>query len=100
MEVKQTNRVTMFKTVSAYLDSQNSVWNGMAPLATAVQQFNDKIAAIDAAAQKQETPTGATNDKASARDELEDVLFLTCEALAAPGHTSNDHDLLALRAIS
>lgn len=92
-----TNRVTMFKTVDGYLDQNNSVWNGMAPLAAAVQQFKQKIVAIDAAAQKQETPvSGAAGDKAAARDELEDVLFLTCEALGVLAHTNNDHDLQAL----
>ncbi|MBC8031135.1 MAG: hypothetical protein H7Z16_13555 [Pyrinomonadaceae bacterium] len=97
MNRTQTNRVTMFKTVDGYLDQNNSVWNGMAPLVAAVQQFQQKIAAIDTAAQKQETPvSGAAGDKAAARDALEDVLFLTCEALGVLAHTSNDHDLLAL----
>jgi hypothetical protein len=52
MDKKQTNRVTMFKTVAGCLDENSSVWNGMAPLVTAVQQLKDKIAAIDDAAQK------------------------------------------------
>ncbi len=51
MNRELTNRVTMFKTVAAVLDQNDSVWNKMAPLATAVQQFKDKITAIDAAAQ-------------------------------------------------
>lgn len=63
MDTNQTNRTTMFKTVSAYLDDNTSVWNGMAPLATAVTEFKGKIAEIDAAALKQETPQGATEDK-------------------------------------
>ena len=101
METEQTNRITMFKTVGAYLDSHNSVWSGMAAMAAADQQLKDKIGAIDIAAQKQEAPTtGATLDKAAARDALEDVLFLTCEALAVLGHTGDDHDLLALTALS
>lgn len=101
METEQTNRITMFKTVDAYLDSHNSVWSGMAAMAAADQQLKNKIGAIDIAAQKQETPTtGATRDKAAARDALEDVLFLTCEALAVLGHTADDHDLLALTALS
>src|SRR5712692_7660243 len=100
MDTKQTNRLTMFKTVSAFLDQNNSVWNGMAPLATAVQQLKDKIDAIGLAAQKQQTPMGAADDKAAARDALEDVLFLMCEALAVVGHTSNDHDLMALTDVS
>ena len=100
MDTKQTNRIAMFKTVSTHLDTHNGVWNGMAPLATAVQAFKAKIAAIDAAAQQQETPTGATAGKASARDQLEDVLFLTCEALGALAHASDDHELLALTSLS
>ena len=101
MDRMQTNRVTMFKTVAGFLDQNNSVWSGMAPLAAAVQQFKDKIGAIDAAAQKQETPrTGVTVDKASARDDLEDVLFLTCEALGVLGHTGNDNELVALTAVT
>ena len=55
MDNKQTNRVNMFKTVSAYLADHNSVWNGTAPFAAAVTQFNNNIAAIDTSAQKQET---------------------------------------------
>jgi len=100
MNNKQTNRVTMFKTVSAYLDSHNSVWSAMPPMAAAVESFQDKIAAIDTAAQQQETPSGAADNKAAARDALEDVLFLTCEALAVIGHTTNDHELLALTSLS
>ncbi len=97
MDRKLTNRVTMFKTVAAVLDQNNSIWSGMAPLATAVQAFKAKVTAIDAAAQKQETPvSGAVDEKAGARDALEDVLFLTCEALGALGHTSNDNELMAL----
>jgi hypothetical protein len=91
----------MFKTVAGYLDQNASVWSGMAPLATAVQQFQQKIGAIDTAAQKQETPvSGATGDKAATRDDLEDVLFLTCEALGVLAHTTGDHDLQALVNVS
>ena len=68
MDNNQTNRVNMFKTVSAYLADHNSVWNGTALFASAATQFNNKIADIDTAAQKQETPSGATQDKESARD--------------------------------
>jgi len=92
-----TNRITMFKTVVGYLNEHNSVWTGRPPLAAAVQLFKDKIGEIDTAAQKQETPvSGATGDKAAARDELEEVLFIICEALGVLAHTSNDHDLRAL----
>ncbi len=99
MDTIQTNRVTMFKTVSAVLDDHNSVWSSMARMQTAVTRFKGNIISIDRAAQLQETPSGAADDKAAARDALEDVLFLVCEALAVLAHTDNDHDLLALVAL-
>jgi hypothetical protein len=87
----------MFKTTDTYLDQQNSVWKGMALFVTADQKLKEMLAAIDAAAQKQETPsTGVTLDKAAARDALEDVMFLMCEALGVVGHTANDNNLVAL----
>ena len=100
MDNNQTNRVNMFKTVSAYLADYISVWSGTAPFVAAVTQFNNNIAAIDIAAQKQEAPSGATHDKEGARDALEDVLFLMCEALSVLGHTANDNDLVALTSVS
>ncbi len=97
MNRELTNRVTMFKTVAGLLDQNNAVWSGMAPMAAAVQQFKQNLVAIDATAQKQETPvSGATGDKGAARDVLEDVLFLMCEAVGVLAHTSNDHDAKAL----
>jgi hypothetical protein len=100
MDTKQTNRTTMFKTVSAYLEDNTAVWNSMAPLTTSVTAFKGKLTEIDAAAQKQETPRGATEDKEEAREAVEDVLFLTCEALRVLGHRGNDHDLLAIAGIT
>jgi len=97
MNRTQTNRVTMYKTVDEYLVGRNSVWSTMAPFAAAMLQYRDKLAAIDPVAQRQETPvTGAGADKAEARDALEDVLFLTCQALGVLAHTNNDHELRAL----
>ena len=92
----QTNRITMFKTTIGVLDENSAIWNAMTPFAGAVTRFKNKVSAIDTAAQKQQSPTGATQDKAEARDALEDVLFLMCQALKVLGHTSKDQDLLAL----
>lgn len=101
MDTRQTNKITMFKTVSAFLHDNNSVWRGMPKMVTEVQQFTDLISAIDLAAQKQETPiTGVTMNKTDARDALEDVLFLICEALGALGYSENDRDLIALTALT
>ena len=90
----------MFKTVAGYLDQHNSIWSGMAPLASAAQEFEDMIRAIEAAAQRSEIPGAARGEKAAARDSLEEVLFLTCSALGVLGHNSRDHELSALTAVS
>ena len=92
----QANRVTMYKTTIAVLDENNVIWNPMIPFVDAVTRFKTKVGAIDTAAQKQDRPTGATQDKAGAREALEDVLFLMCQALGVLAHTNNDHDLLLL----
>jgi hypothetical protein len=100
MNNDQTNRVTMYKTTIGVLDENNEIWTPMTPFADAVTRFKNKVSAIDTTAQKQETPTGATQDKADARDALEDVLFLACEALGVLAHASNDQDLVALTNIT
>lgn len=100
MDTNQTNRVTMFKTVAAYLDDNTAVWSAIAPLQALVTELKSNIGAIDSSAQKQDTPTGAGDDKAAAREALDDVLFLMCEALGALGHGSNDHDLIAVTSVA
>jgi hypothetical protein len=96
MNNKDTNRVTMIKTTREYLAGTNSIWSPMAPFAAAVADLNAKLSEIDAAAQKQEAPSGAAADKNAARDALEDVTFLACEALCVLAHDGNDNALLAL----
>jgi hypothetical protein len=91
MNQTQTNRVTMFKTTVAVLNDNRWVWSWTALFVSAVQDLNDVMAAIDQFAQTQETPlTSVTVDKNSARESLEDVLSLICEALRVVGHTAND----------
>jgi hypothetical protein len=90
----------MYKITIAVLDDNEVIWTSMVPFSTAVAAFKEKVRAIDATVQRQETPTGATQDKAGARDALEDVLFLMCEALGALAHVSKDQDLLALTDIT
>jgi hypothetical protein len=101
MEQVQTNRVTMFKTVAATLDQNNPVWNSMTPMAEALQRFRSKINTIDEAARKQETSTaGAAGDKSAAREALESVLFLTCQALGVLARKSKDNELMELTAVT
>src|SRR5262244_2653102 len=101
MRVKQTNRIRMFKAVESVLDQNSSVWNGMTPFATAVTEFKEKVGATEAASLKQDTPTeGATAERLAAREALEDVLFLTAEALGVLAHRAGDSAMLALTYIS
>ena len=100
MKVQLTNRVTMFKTTSAYMADHHDVWSTMLPLQTAMTEADAGIAAIDAAALRHETPQGATVDKADARDDLEDATFLMCEALSVLAHESGDNDLMAVARVT
>jgi len=100
MNTELTNRVTMIKTTSAYMAEHSSVWNTLVPLQAAMTELEAKITQIDAAAQKHETPHGATADKADARDALEDTTFLMCEALGVLAHDSGDNDLVALTRVT
>ena len=101
MQLKQTNRIRMFTAVIAVLEQFQSVWSSMAPFAAAFQRFKDKVQAVNAAAQKQETVTaGSSQERENARDALEDVLFLVCEALGVLAHQSSNSELLALTNVS
>ncbi len=96
MNNRDNNRLTMVRTTRDYLETNNSIWNSMTPLATAVTQLDAKLTEIDAAAQKQETPSGRTADKTAARDHLENVTFLMCQALYVLAHDANNNEVLAL----
>jgi len=101
MELKQTNRVRMFTAVIAVLEQFQSVWSTMAPFAAAFHRFEDKVQAVNDAAQKQGTATaGASLDRENARDALEDVLFLVCQALKVLAHQANDNELRTLTDVS
>ncbi|MDQ6809189.1 MAG: hypothetical protein M3Z64_07170 [Verrucomicrobiota bacterium] len=101
MNTAQDNRVTMFKTVDAFLDENETVWSGMPAFVTAHQALEDGLKAIDDAAGKQETPTtGAAAEKGSDRENLEDIAFMMSEALGVLGHTMDDKQLLALVAVT
>src|SRR5215471_11661605 len=101
MQLKQVNRIRMFHTVESLLEDNKAVWSAMAPFATSFEVFKARVAAVEEAARKQQTPiAGATLDRESAREDLEDVLFLACEALGVLAHQSGDNHLLALTDLS
>jgi hypothetical protein len=86
----------MLRTTSAYMAEHSAVWNSMAPLQTAMTEFDAELAHIGTDAQTHAEPNGATADKADARDALEDVTFLMSEALSVVAHNVNDNELGAL----
>jgi hypothetical protein len=90
----------MIKTTGAYMAANHAVWNTMTPLQAAMTELDAKIVEIDTAAQQHETPQGAAADKADARDALEDVTFLACEALSVVAHSAADNDLAALTRVT
>ena len=99
MDTDTANRIAMLKTTAAYLEAHNAVWSSMAPMITKFEEYKQTLAATDAAAQKQQAPSGAAEDKTEARDALEDVTFLMCEALGVLAQASGDHDLAALTGV-
>ena len=96
MNNKDSNRLAMVRTTRDYLGTYSGIWSPMAPFGAAVTDLTSKLTEIDAMAQKHDSPSGATADKADARDDLEDVLFLACRALSVLAHEANDNELLAL----
>src|SRR5262245_2086554 len=100
MNTELTNRVAMLETTSAYMAEHSAVWNTMAPLQAAMTDFDAELASLDADARTHAEPQGATADKADARDALEDLTFLMCEALSVVAHSSGDNDLAALTRVT
>jgi hypothetical protein len=90
----------MIKTTSAFMAETHAIWSTMTRLQAAMTKVDAKIVDIDAAAQQHETPVGATVDKEEARDALEDVMFLACEALSVVARDAGDNDLAALTRVT
>jgi len=100
MNTELTNRVNMLETVSAYMTEHSTRWNSMVPLQSAMTDFNAELAQLGTDAQAHAEPNGASADKADAREALEDVTFLMCEALSVVAHTANDNELAALTRVT
>jgi hypothetical protein len=99
MNQSKENRITMFKSVDAYLRLEG-VWSTLNALAAVVQIFRDHLGELDLIATAESTQSGASNRKADMRDKLEDLLYLISEALGVMAHTSGNHDLQALTSMS
>lgn len=94
MTQNQNNIRTMFETTINFLDDNNAVWSGTTAFADAVTRAKAGTDAIDSAVDTQQTPTsGVTDDKADARDELEEQLLATADQLSALAVKNGDNDL-------
>jgi uncharacterized phage infection (PIP) family protein YhgE len=94
MNRDQFNRTEMFSTVSAYMQTNTSLLSGTPAIGQTVNELNAKITAIAAKMSKQQTPiTGAADQKAQVRTELEEKILEIADQLAAFAAAENDMNL-------
>lgn len=91
MDRIQDNQAAMVETVAAYLNDNKAVWSGTKAFAAAVADLKAAIEAIGDQADRQQTPTkGTTDDKAKARDTLEEVMLEIADQLSALAEATGD----------
>jgi hypothetical protein len=94
MTQDQNNITTMFETTLNFLEDNNSVWSGTAAFADAVTRAKTGKDAINTSADSQQTPTsGVTDDKADARNDLEEKTLEIADQISAFAAKSGDNDL-------
>jgi hypothetical protein len=96
MNRDQFNRTGMFNTVAAYMDKNNSIWNGVKAVGDTVADVKTGIAAIDEAGRRQQAPTsGATDEKAQVRLSLEEKILEIADQSAALAEKNSNANLAA-----
>jgi hypothetical protein len=96
MNRTQLNQTGMFNTTSAYLNTNETIWNGVPAIVTTVADMNTGITNINNAAGKQLSPVGgAANAKAQVRHDYEEEILLIADQLAALAAVNNDANLAA-----
>jgi hypothetical protein len=94
MEQEQNNITTMFETTLNFLDNNNSVWSGTPAFADAVARAKTGKDEINTSADAQQTPTGGiTDDKADARNDLEEKTLEIADQISAFAAKNGDNDL-------
>ena len=63
MNRDQLNRTGMFSTVSAYMGTNKTIWNGVKAIGDTVTDLNDGIADISGSAGKQQTPVSGVGQR-------------------------------------
>ncbi len=94
MNRDQLNRTGMFSTVSAYMNTNKSLWSGVKAISDTVDDLDSGIADISDSAGKQQTPvTGAAAQKAQVRHSYEEQILFIADQLAAFAEVSSDAEL-------
>ncbi len=94
MNRDQLNRTGMMSTVSAYMGTNKSIWQGVKAIADTVTALDASIMAINNSAGKQITPvSGATDAKASVRHDYEEKILVVAAQLSALAEVKNDANL-------
>ncbi len=96
MNRDQLNRTGMFSTVSAYMGTNKTIWNGVKAIGDTVTDLNDGIADISGSAGKQQTPvSGAADAKAQVRHDYEEQILVIASQLAALAEVTSNANLAA-----
>lgn len=94
MNRAQFNRTEMFNTVSATMQTNQSLWGGFPAIVQTMTEFNASIATIGTKMMQQGTPiTGAAQDKAQVRLDLEARILLFADQIAALAAVNHDMTL-------
>lgn len=84
MTQDQDDIITMFETTLVILDKNNNTWKNGVAFVDAVTRAKTGTEQIRAKTGKQQAPTeGVTGEKAQVRDDLEEKLIVTADAIAA-----------------
>ena len=91
MDREQFNQNGMFSTVSAYMNQNNSLWNGVPALVVTVGDLDTNIANIADKGRKQQSPTsGMTLDKTNVRLSFEEKILEITDQLSALAAKNKD----------
>jgi hypothetical protein len=94
MDRNQLNHTGMGSTVSAYMETNKTIWNSVKTVDDTMDDVNDSIADINSSAGKQQTPTtGAADAKAQVRHNYEEQILWIADQLAALAEVKGDANL-------
>lgn len=90
------NRTDMAATVAAYLNKNQTLWNGCKAVADTVTALNDALGTVDTKAQQQTTPiVGEEEKKVLVRHEYEEEIARIAGQLCSLATKNNDLNLAA-----